>query len=637
MDTMGTKTRALYEALQEQGDPLELLGKEFELLNCTDEIKQLVFENDAFKKMIFDKGIQYKTFEDIDAREYRRFLNKLKFTSYTNLTNWLGLNPNKNSPTLERANAIKILFALRVRDIARANRFILRSCGDEAYVFYSRDYKDLIYKFCLQNGYSISDAEHLIKKHSYIERSSYMLLQCILSEWSDINFDMIQLVWETLCGGSVEISKDEGRKAINAFCIQYGIDAEIRTARERTNIVAAINKYDNQVTINNSYNLLKSILLEFSVCDDVQTVGFIEAFLCDKFYQNEISSGKRVIGNFCETSKDIITQKYNAKIVKQETNINDAINLLQSILLEVFVCDEAQITELIGDIETKKKTVDEKINELICGFCNRVEKIIVQKYTDKFEDNKSTSSFNEDTYDLKNKAGLEKYLRDNQNQFSMYRRTAYEKFRHYFDLLLKEYGIPQGIEDQSYKYYEAGKPVKDEDGLYDELNLEGIIDEIINDGINQDDATLTIIQRTLTAPINKSEFAPINKSELKDMKNFKEQIRRRYFIWLFMSTWGTNDNYENDYRDPRDAIECLNEELADCGFRMLHSRSPFDYVVLNTMFYCYRVENLELGRKVLSDEENEKLEKETFDLVEEFSPFDEFKKIIKTFYDIELE
>ena len=593
-----TITSLLLEKAREHGDPLELLGKEFDFLNRTEEIRKLVFENVDFKERVSSKNIHYDYFDDISVDEYQSFLNSLNFTSPANVRNWLGLNPENNVPFLRRTSAMQILFALGVEDIARANQFILRSCGNEAYAFYSRDYKDLIYKFCLQNGLSMSCAESLIEEHKYIELGSYRLLKGILSEMSDPDTDLIQLVWENFYtdgyaretvyekdqngkekrkNGKKTPKRDENNKIITViktddsgnpkkiiaggesfikiFCKLYSLDADKKKAKKIRDI--SISKYKSDLKDDTAYITLKSVLKSFNVCDDKQIEAFIEEVLCDDFYKNEVSSGKAVIHRFCVKA----------------------------------------------------------------GFNHTGEEAAVKKYTDTIDEIKRTSVFDEKSKELKNVDDLKIYLDDNQNQFGMYRRTAYEKFRYYYELVAPK---------------ESNFDVEENERIFGEIyNHMMSIDDDVNDcslferlpnytewneKIGQNElrnSTLSIVQKII-----RDSGAVIDDSKFKDMKNFKEQIQRKYFIWIFMYTWGEM----SDYQTP---MLSLNEELTACGFPILNSRNPFDFIIINAM---YRESIIEQRKSDKSLPENERRKLMSIN----FSAIDGIKKVVKDFYSIEL-
>ena len=78
-----------------------------------------------------------------------------------NVSNWLsGKNP------LKKESALKIAFALEM-GYKETSWFLMQGCWLDG--FYMRDYKDIIYRFCLENKMDFEQAKAIIKKHSYLE------------------------------------------------------------------------------------------------------------------------------------------------------------------------------------------------------------------------------------------------------------------------------------------------------------------------------------------------------------------------------------------------------------------------------------------------------------------------------------
>ena len=65
--------------------------------------------------------------------------------------------------TISRDSAVEIAFALEM-DVETAKEFLTHSCGHHS--FYLRDYKDLIYVFCLDKGLGYKKAMIMIEVHA---------------------------------------------------------------------------------------------------------------------------------------------------------------------------------------------------------------------------------------------------------------------------------------------------------------------------------------------------------------------------------------------------------------------------------------------------------------------------------------
>lgn len=551
----GVITRLHDEIAQEHGDVLGLLGKNFDFLKPADEIMRLVSENAAFRSKMREDKVQYKYYTDLKPEHYCDFLTSLNFEPLNTIKRWLGIdrgdNHNPLSP-LSRESAIKILFALDVSDIPRANQFILFSCGDNAYAFYSRDYKDLIYKFCLQNGLPLSTAESLIEEHKYIEQGSYRLLQSILTKMFAPDENLTQLVWENISGRQKE-KTDRAKKVINSFCWKHGIAVKPRKD--------AFNEYENAANGNNSYIILKAILEKFNVCDEKQIEAFIGGALCEDLYKNEVTNGIRLIRNFCE---------------------NNGI----------------------------KKDVQDAVEEKYTGIIKEIDR---------------TSVFDRASEKLKDIPALKKYLEANQNNFGMYRRTAYKRLKYYYELA--EYGIIQkdsgsysnteNMEKLNFgEIYNHMMSVKDDDSVLERIKTNDEWDERIKKNKTRDLA-LSIVQEII------KNNTVIDDGDFGAMRNFEKQIGRKYFVWIFMYTWGEI----SDYQTP---IKSLNDELTNCGFPTLHSRNPFDFIIINSIYQESILERKKLDENI-PENERQKLRKQTF------LAFDEAKKIVKNFYNFELQ
>ena len=110
---------------------------------------------EELKKLLKQKGMDEASFRKAMGRE-----------NAANVGNWL------KSKSIKRKSALKILLTLNVDNIAEAERFILRSCGEESDAFYARNYKDVIYMFCLKHKRGVAEAERLIQKYEFLDKTN---------------------------------------------------------------------------------------------------------------------------------------------------------------------------------------------------------------------------------------------------------------------------------------------------------------------------------------------------------------------------------------------------------------------------------------------------------------------------------
>ena len=86
-----------------------------------------------------------------------------KAVGLNNFKNW------KNGTPISRESAIKIAFALHM-DYEEADLFLTQSCWHEG--FYLRDYKDIIYRYCLCHDLGYEKAISMIKKHTALDEAN---------------------------------------------------------------------------------------------------------------------------------------------------------------------------------------------------------------------------------------------------------------------------------------------------------------------------------------------------------------------------------------------------------------------------------------------------------------------------------
>lgn len=634
---MGFITDLYDELAEEHGNPKELLGTKFPLRRCSEEIRKLIFENDDFQNLMSDKNIDSKNFENIDDAEYRGFLNKMLPNNNQNVKNWLGLNPSYNAISLSRENAIRILFTLEVSNIKRANQFILKACGDDAYALYARDYRDLIYKFCLQRGFSFETAEELISEHKCIEMSSFELLRDILLDLSVPDVEIDKVIWESFYddgyiknkkGEIIKDQKGENKKKIDGAkrCIEsfYKINNNKADVAIRDK---AISQYAKDLSDEDSYILLLYVFKEVLSVDKPQAIQFVKTILWEDFYQNEVKSVKNVIHGFCKRNsnsknfEDVAVVKYmnNYKLFK------DTIHELGE---ENGFFSEAKAFVAAVDwenfYENERKNSIAKIRDFcqMYGLSSDIASSFIKKYGVRLDNkNKGTHLFNKESGDIVDIPCLRRYLEQNKHIFGTYRRTAYEKFRFYWQRIVNPSEIIGEKEDfETFSFddvyghlVQVGEALSEEDHV-DLLPNRRDWEQRIKDSKARD-MLLSSVQKII------KDNAVIDDSTLKDIKNKKSQVMRKYLIWVFMYTWGSPIH---DFEKPTYA---LNKELEACGYPTLDSRNPFDFIVMNTMFYESRLEFLK-QEDSLTNEQKKELEEDAF------SALEQIKKVLKEFYDI---
>ena len=83
----------------------------------------------------------------------------------TNVNNWL----NGKAKALTKESALKIAFALEMTYM-ETSWFLMQGCWLDG--LYMRDYKDIIYRYCLDNKMDFTQAQTLIEKHSYLDNAN---------------------------------------------------------------------------------------------------------------------------------------------------------------------------------------------------------------------------------------------------------------------------------------------------------------------------------------------------------------------------------------------------------------------------------------------------------------------------------
>lgn len=637
---MGTLTKLYDELLKECGNPLEYLGidkiEEFPVRNCSEEIRKLVFSNEDFQSRLRSKGIVSNAFDDIDIPEYRRFLNKVLPGHAMQITNWLGLNPRQNTISISRDSAIKLLFALKVADIKEANSFILRVCGDEAYVLYARDYKDLIYKFCLQNSLGMGRAIQLIDDHRYIEMNQFELLKSIMADLGETfgkpeeaETVIANIKWDKFYQNEVK----GGKEAIHRFC------EERRKHGNTEPTERLIERYMS------NYDSLRDIIYElFGEEKREEAKEKIIKIDWGEVHKYEGKKGRDVIVDLCN-KLDYCKRIENFATLKYMKNCKVFTDVIFELAEEYGAMNEAKAFISAIDWFDFYKNEGKRGISKIHEFCRQngidedARDEAVEKYRKKLESkNKGTLVFNNESGIIHTEEDLREYLEQNKHLFGMYRRTAYERFRYYYEQIVNP--ITEKID------FGCGHP----DKLYEDMSFESFYDHLVSVGDaerlpgseewkariehNAIHQALSVMQRIIKAN------SVIDDTRLKEIKNNKEQVMRRYFVWVFMYSWG---DIIDDAQKP---IDALNDELVMCGMPRLDSRNPFDFIIMNAMYHERRIRHLEWriekleAKKERSEEECQKLNNSKKVLKKlsklDFFAIDEIKKVVKDIYSIEL-
>ena len=136
---------------------VEFVTKNFPMRDSSEEFR-LAVEKKAIGN---DENINLDELEQ-HVEELKTKIKCISYIGKINFYNWW------NGKTgISRDSAIKIIFALEM-DIIEATRFLTVSCGHNG--FYMRDYRDVIFVFCIENKLDYTYAEKIIAKHSALDR-----------------------------------------------------------------------------------------------------------------------------------------------------------------------------------------------------------------------------------------------------------------------------------------------------------------------------------------------------------------------------------------------------------------------------------------------------------------------------------
>lgn len=137
-----------------------------EQAQCMDDINEIkCFLRDDFpirtvkeelEKEIELRAAALKTTRDEIIRNLRKKCGEV------NVNNWL----SGKAKALTKESALKIAFALQM-NAKEASWFLMQSCWLDG--LYMRDYKDIIYRYCLDEKLEYKQAEALIEQHIYLD------------------------------------------------------------------------------------------------------------------------------------------------------------------------------------------------------------------------------------------------------------------------------------------------------------------------------------------------------------------------------------------------------------------------------------------------------------------------------------
>ena len=134
---------------------LELISKGFPLRTFSEE----------FKRLIAKKASEFDIPHDELTKKLKSDVGAQNFSNW-----WNGLSKSGRPITINKENAIKIAFSLKMT-VDETQTFLTHSCWHNG--FYMRDYKDLIYVFFLDKQLSYADAIMMINKYAFLDKSNH--------------------------------------------------------------------------------------------------------------------------------------------------------------------------------------------------------------------------------------------------------------------------------------------------------------------------------------------------------------------------------------------------------------------------------------------------------------------------------
>lgn len=198
------------------------------------------------------------------------------------------------------------------------------------------------------------------------------------------------------------------------------------------------------------------------------------------------------------------------------------------------------------------------------------------------------------TYSVYTKEDLAEFIQLNKDYFGSFRRKAYEVFIKIYDQIGHELNY---LEDVEYE-------IKLSRGLAENYERNTVSKEDICDWIVQGIPEMrkkgprTFMLRLITEYIPDREAMSeiINKHKRKRDGKMPQVDRKLLILAWLLSEAGdmkefqigkTEDNFQEH-------IKALEDLLQYCGMAALDSRHPFDWIIMNAIYYCYSEENKEL-------------------------------------------
>ena len=369
------------------------------------------------------------------------------------------------------------------------------------------------------------------------------------------------------------------------------------------------------------------ILLALEV-DDIEANDYIFRLCGDEAYALYASRDYQdIVYAFCLRNKRGIKDA-EGLIDKYAKYVHDDLSDILKEVLSNITDDQSKIDEVINKIDWHSFYRNEHENgkNVIKNFCkdNKLEKEKLEQAIDEYMELldvcKTTSLLHHEFYDIEEESALDAFFKANKYSFSSFRRTAHKNFIKFYEDLKKPYGDfimdrddyedltnPYDVLVTARDYYEyltnpyneffMAKDYSEEltdpynVNLMDEKKLsdEKIYQKIIRIGDNSEkmkyvpsDTEINARTRTRTISVVQKVLAKsttIDDSTLKEVKIKQLQVPRKYLILVFMHAWGL------DIKDEREPIYALNKLLEESGMPILDSRNPFDWLIMNSLFW----------------------------------------------------
>jgi hypothetical protein len=124
----------------------EFIGKDFPIRNAGEELRQLIEKQGTDKYIVALEKEFCKSDKDYIGKWFR------------------------GERGISKESAGKIFLTLEIYNVAEAEHFIRYSCWEDG--FYERDYKDIIYMFCIKNGCTVKKMKELIEKYKNLDNDN---------------------------------------------------------------------------------------------------------------------------------------------------------------------------------------------------------------------------------------------------------------------------------------------------------------------------------------------------------------------------------------------------------------------------------------------------------------------------------